>query len=259
MNTHGICHLSIVPMRTEPSDKSELCTQLIFGDAYSIIDENEKWFKIKTAFDDYEGWIDKLQHNDISENNFTQYIIQPQAVCYDDVALVEHQHGSQLITLGATLPFLEGRKFTIGNNKYTYEGELYAPTSLVDDGLVKFFALRFSHSPYLWGGKTLFGTDCSGFVQTVYKLLGYKIKRDAYQQAEHGIEVKDINQIKTGDLVFFENDNQRITHVGMVLEENKIIHAHGEVRIDVVDEKGIFNLTKKKYSHKFSKIRRIIS
>ena len=256
----GICDLSIVPVRTEASDKSELCTQLLFGDAYAVTGESEngKWVKIKIVFDDYEGWIDKLQHMPISEDYFKAYILHPQTVCMDDVALIENELESRLITLGATLPFLKGRILNLGTKNFNYQGELYEPVSITKE-FVQFIALRFLNTPYLWGGKSLFGIDCSGFTQLVLKILGYKIKRDAYQQVEHGQEVKNVNGTNTGDLAFFENDNGRIIHVGMIMEENKIIHAHGKVRMDILDEKGILNLSTKKYSHKLTTIKRIIS
>ncbi len=254
---YGVSSLSIVPVRTEPSEKSELCTQLLFGDGYVIAGENEKWYKIKILFDEYEGWIDKLQHNEVSESFFEAFIQTTHETCMEDVALVEHQSGSQLITLGSTLPFLQGRNFKIGNVAYTFQGELYHSPP-IDADFIRFMALRYNQVPYLWGGKTLFGADCSGYMQMLYKIFGYKIKRDAYQQAEHGIQI-GISEIKTGDLSFFENANGKIVHVGLVLEDNKIIHAHGQVRIDVVDEKGIYNLTTQKYSHKLSTIRRILS
>ncbi|MFN0047547.1 MAG: NlpC/P60 family protein [Cytophagales bacterium] len=254
---YGISNLSTIPVRTEPSDKSELCTQLLFGDGYIIIEENEKWYKIKILFDEYIGWIDKLQHNAVDEAFFQVFMQTDHQICLDDVAVVEHHHGTQLIALGATLPFLNGRIFKIGTTKYTYQGELYH-TQKIDIDFVKFMALRYNHVPYLWGGRTLFGTDCSGYTQMVFKILGYKIKRDAYQQAEHGIKI-DIEETKTGDLAFFENQLGKIVHVGIMLDQNQIIHAHGAVRIDVVDEKGIFNLTTKKYSHKLSTVKRILS
>jgi hypothetical protein len=175
----------------------------------------------------------------------------------DDIAYIDGQNDSFHILYGSSLPFLEGRKIKIGSESFSFEGDLYKNINLNQD-FIKFTALRYMNAPYLWGGKTIFGTDCSGFMQIVYKIFGYKIKRDAYQQAEQGMIIPSVKDMKTGDLVFFENDNQKIVHVGMILEENKIIHAHGQVRIDIVDEKGIFNLTTKKYSHKFSRIKRIL-
>jgi hypothetical protein len=248
-----------VPVRTEASDKSELSTQLIFGDAYTVLEkgENGKWIRIKNMFDEYEGWIDFIQHNEVSPEHFEAYLMTDHPVCYDDVAVVDSHSASFLVTYGSTLPFLNGRNFKIGKDAYTYQGELYQKPKL-DPEFLKFSALRYMNAPYLWGGKTLFGADCSGFMQQIFKICGYKIMRDAYQQVEHGTFV-DIKDIQTGDLAFFENDNGRIIHVGMILDANNIIHAHGKVRIDVVDEKGILNLTTKKYSHKLSRIKRIIA
>lgn len=254
----GICNLNIVPVRTSPSDKSELCTQLLFGDGYRIIEksENKKWLKINIAFDDYEGWIDVLQHNQVSESIFESYILSDHKLCFDDIAFVDSNETSSLITLGSILPFAQGRKINIGDIQYQFQGELIDASPLSND-FIKFIALRYINAPYLWGGKTLFGIDCSGYVQQIFKLFGYKLKRDAYQQAEQGKEIL-LTEAKTGHLAFFENDLGKIIHVGMILEGNKIIHAHGKVRIDVVDEKGILNLTTKKYSHKLNRIKRII-
>jgi len=256
----GICNLSIVPVRSEPSDKSELCTQLIFGDAYSVLEQssNAKWLKIRNMFDQYEGWIDAIQHNEVNNTHFEAYLMTDHAVCYDDVAMIDGSASSFLITYGSTIPFLNGRNFKIGTNAYTFQGELYQ-NPVVDAEFVKFSALRYMHAPYLWGGKTLFGVDCSGFVQQIFKILGYKIMRDACQQAEHGVLVNSVSEIQTGDLAFFENDLGRIVHVGMILDGNNIIHAHGSVRIDIVDEKGILNLSTRKYSHKLSQIKRILA
>ena len=112
---YGICNLSIVPIRQEANDKSELVTQLLFGDFYTIEEENEKWYKIKSVFDDYEGWIDKLQHFEVEESFFTEGIMQIHSINYDDVALIDSSKASKIIPLGCTLPFLKGRKFYIGN------------------------------------------------------------------------------------------------------------------------------------------------
>lgn len=256
---YGICNLGIVPMRTEPSDKSELCTQLLFGDGYHILEksDNDKWLKIKLIHDEYEGWIDILQHNQVSASQFESFLLQLHGICFDDLALADSHHETKHVHLGCSLPFLNGRNFIIGKDKYSFEGELYQINKNITTEYIHFLCLRFLNAPYLWGGKTLFGIDCSGFVQQVYKLLGYQLKRDAYQQAEQGQEVL-LEENKIGDLAFFENNNGKIVHVGIILEKNNIIHAHGKVRIDILDKNGILNLTTKKYSHKLTKIKRIL-
>ena len=117
---------------------------------------------------------------------------------------------------------------------------------------------EYLDTPYLWGGKSAFGIDCSGFVQQVYKMFGIKLLRDAYLQAEQGVPVQNLAQSKLGDLAFFKNENGRIVHVGMLLENHKIVHASGNVRIDIIDENGIINSETGKRTHQLSLIKRMI-
>ncbi|MDX2195071.1 MAG: C40 family peptidase [Cytophagales bacterium] len=257
---YGICNMSVVPVRAADNERSEMVTQMLFGDVYSVVNENEhgKWIKIKLHFDEYEGWISQNMYHSISESDMSTYSSAPHGICYDDVALVESKAASHLILLGSTLPVIQGRNILIGNTTYTYEGDLIDIPKKITPDIINFTCMRYMHAPYFWGGKTLFGTDCSGFVQIVYKLLGYQIKRDAYQQAMCGKDIKNIADINVGDLAFFENEEKRITHVGIILEYNHIIHAHGRVRIDILDDTGIINIENKQYSHKLSKIKRII-
>lgn len=120
-------------------------------------------------------------------------------------------------------------------------------------------ALLYLNTPYLWGGKTPFGIDCSGFTQMVYKLNGFNILRDASQQASQGEVLSFIEESSPGDLAFFDNNEGEITHVGIIMEDHRIIHAHGKVRIDLLDQSGIYNLDTKTHSHKLRVIKKIVS
>ena len=112
--------------------------------------------------------------------------------------------------------------------------------------------------PYQWGGRSPMGMDCSGFTQVVFKILGKKLLRDAWQQAEQGVLVNFIEEIQPGDLVFFDNEEGRIIHVGIALANHKIIHASGCVRIDNLDHHGIYNTETRKYSHNLRIIKRVL-
>lgn len=256
----GICALNIVPVRTEPSDKSELCTQLLLGDIYTVIgiSENEKWLQVTIAFDGYEGWIDAKQHTGISKEMFGKLNRTKPYYCSDLYGYLHSEECTRPIVAGSVLPFYQDEAINLAGEQWVYVGGSIQPVGPQGFEQIKKLALTYLKTPYLWGGKTHFGIDCSGFVQQVYKLNGYRLQRDAYQQAEAGTLVSSVEEAQPGDLAFFTNPAGRVVHVGIVLEDNHIIHAHGEVRIDILDKKGIFNTSKKLYSHYLSIIKRVI-
>lgn len=254
----GICSLSIIPIRAEPADKSEMVSQLLFGECYKIVIKKSKWYKIKTAYDNYEGWISENQHHEIHEKIFSKITGEPQPVALDLVHTASVYHENTLIVMGATLPFYDGMHFKINGSQYNFYGQAAFPEHpLSFEKVLEKCALKYLNVPYLWGGRSPFGIDCSGFSQVVFKTLGIALKRDAYQQAEQGEPVDFVETAKEGDLAFFENDSGKIIHVGIVLKEQKIIHASGKVRIDKLDHFGIFNTDTKKYSHKLKVIKRL--
>ena len=252
--SYGISNLSIVPCRSEGNDRAEMVTQLLFGEVYQVIEETEKWVKIKTALDDYECWICRKQFFEITAEEYENHKLNdfPKSTCiFCEVRGSESIYST--ITIGATLPYFSNGKLKIRKERYAFSGN----TNEANSNKIVDYALFFINAPYVWGGKTIFGIDCSGFSQIVYSLCGYSIPRDAYQQAEEGVNIEFVELTEPGDLAFFDNEEGKITHVGMVTEPGNIIHASGKVRIDNLDQQGIFNREIGKYTHKLRVIKRI--
>lgn len=252
---YAICKLSIVPLRSEPTDRSEMVSQVLFGEIMEITEVKESWSKVVLQNDSYEGWIDSKQITSIEQEEFVALQKRNQILCTD---LVEHltncKHELMMIPIGAELTFLSVP--TLNQDNFVFEGEVVSEKQ-PKDNLIN-TAFMFLNAPYLWGGKTPFGIDCSGFSQMVYKLNGYQIPRDAYQQAGLGENLSFIEESEPGDLAFFDNDEGRITHVGIIMKDNYIIHAHGKVRIDRIDHLGILNVDTGRHTHKLRVIKRIV-
>jgi cell wall-associated NlpC family hydrolase len=158
------------------------------------------------------------------------------------------------ITLGASLSFLNHSE--INTQNYEFEGLKISGVKSKSDLINT--AYMYLNAPYLWGGKSVFGIDCSGFTQMVYKLNGYKLLRDAAQQASQGEVLSFIEESEPGDLAFFDNEEGKIIHVGIMLENNYIIHASGKVRIDRLDHLGIYNAELNRHTHRLRVIKKII-
>ena len=248
-NMYGICNLSIVPCRKEPSDKSEMVTQLLFGEHFEVLEEKKSWTLIRTAYEGYECWIDKKQFlplkdiKGISESTT--------AITTEIVQLAEDQNKSIIpILLGSSLPKYNKKSFSLGKEEYSFDGDSVFPFAKKKEHSIIEVAKWYLNTPYLWGGRSPFGIDCSGFTQMVYKLNGIKLKRDAWQQADQGKVLGFIEEAKPGDLAFFDNEDGKIVHVGIILAAGRIIHASGKVRIDKLDHQGIYNEEQKKYTHR---------
>jgi len=238
-----------------------MITQVLFGDCFKVIEERAKWVRIRNAFDKYEGWIDRKQFFETSQETYLQLEKSSHHKVVFDLAAVVKTSNNQLqsILIGASLPNLTSdNKFEIEGLAFEFDGSFLDVSEKQNKSKLLENSLMFLNAPYLWGGKTPFGIDCSGFTQMVYKLNGYKLPRDAYQQAEVGTTLSFVEEAEAGDLAFFDDDEGNITHVGMLLENGKIIHASGKVRIDPIDHHGIYNLESKTYSHKLRLIKKII-
>ncbi len=251
----AICNLSSIPLRIEPSDRSEIVSQVLFGEHFEILEKDNQWSKIKLHYDNYEGWVDSKQYQILSKENYNTLCKEAIILNSDLVEYISTPKNFLLpITLGASLSFLNHSDINIQN--YEFEGlktsGIKPKSSIIDT------AHMYLNTPYLWGGKTPFGIDCSGFTQMVYKLNGYKLLRDASQQATQGEVLSFIEESEPGDLAFFDNDEGKIIHVGIMLEDNYIIHASGKVRIDRLDHLGIYNAEVNRHTHRLRVIKKII-
>lgn len=255
MQMFGICNLANIPLRIEPSDKSEIVSQVLFGEHFIIIEKSNQWLKIKLQFDGYEGWIDSKQALTITEN---EYIQLSEDLIVLNADLVEYITGPNNllmpIPLGSSLSFLNYNE--INKSNLTFEGLKVSGTKQKNNLIET--AFMYLNAPYFWGGKTPFGIDCSGFTQMVYKLNGYKLMRDASQQAIQGEALSFIEESEPGDLAFFDNEDGNIIHVGIIMSDNYIIHASGKVRIDRLDHLGIYNAETNRHTHKLRVIKKII-
>lgn len=247
---YGICHLGVVAVRAEKDDRSEIVSQLLYGDTYKILDLQKKWCRIRIDADEYEGWISKNQFQEISLDNWKALGAQQDCFSTD---LISHCYLDNdmpfPIPLGSNLNALE----VLGHKHHgSYNNQKRDRAELIK------VACQYLNAPYLWGGKSPLGIDCSGFTQMVYRINGYALFRDASQQAEQGQTLSFIEESKAGDLAFFDNEEGAIIHVGILLENHKIIHAHGKVRIDAIDQTGIYNKELQSHSHKLRMIKSIV-
>lgn len=258
MKNYGICLLSVVPCRKEPSSTSEMVTQLLFGETYSITEEHEDWLNIKSTYDNYPSWISRKQHQAVTEKEFNT--IKNNNLNNELIQVITNEETNTIfpITIGATLPNYNENKLQIGNHSYHFEGSVNSFNEKKTGEFIKQTAYLFLNAPYLWGGRSPLGIDCSGFTQLVFKLNGYQIPRDASQQVELGVPLNFVEEAEVGDLAFFDNEQGNITHVGLILENQYIIHASGAVRIDKFDHYGIFHSDNKKYTHSLRVIKRIL-
>ena len=251
---------TVLPIRAEASEKSEMVTQLLFGEFCEVMEENGSFIKIRNNNDNYIGWADKKMISEISEDEYLK--LQKQAIFRTLVPVADtfclSNKTIYRLSAGSQLPFFDHEKstFTISNKTFQIHPSFVCYLPEPNGGNIIAAAMLFQNAPYLWGGKSIFGIDCSGFTQTVFSICGYSIPRDASMQAKEGMKINSLEEAKPSDIVFFEKNSQ-ITHVGILLSGNRIIHASGSVRIDSIDQKGIFNQEIKEYTHSLSIIKRI--
>lgn len=255
---HGITALSNIPIRLTNSHRSEMVSQLLFGETYEVLHTKGNWLNIKCSLDTYEGWIDAGQHTPLTEKDYQNINLTTAGICIDLFYSAASSDKSVTLVTGSTLPYFDGINFKLGKEKFIYNGQAVLPDQIRTVNMLEKVATRYINVPYLWGGRTPLGIDCSGFVQVLYKCIGIALPRDAYQQADAGRAINFAEEALPGDLAFFHNDEGKVIHVGLILKEQKIIHASSMVRIDTIDHFGIYNADTKKYSHKLKIIKRIL-
>ena len=244
---YAVCKIGQIPVRLSPSEKAEMTNQLLFGEQCEILEEQNTWLLIRSLYDAYEGWISGSFASEFlkfSENKPEQ----PQFVVSSPTAQLISANNTMLISFGSWL----------GTSDKIAGGEqiLFHPEQPDKDALLS-YANQLLGAPYLWGGRTIFGMDCSGFIQLIYKVIGIYLPRDASQQALVGNTLNFIEEAQIGDLAFFDNEEGKITHVALFTDTKHVIHASGFVRIDPIDHHGIYNVSQQNYSHKLRIIKRI--
>jgi cell wall-associated NlpC family hydrolase len=250
-----ICDNVFVPLRSGPTHRSEMLSQILFGEKYIIIDQSGKWLKIESLFDSFTGWIDMnhLQYSE-STNEAKGHVLVKPLLCYKkDKTKLVLETGCEIYN-----PDFKHHTFTAGDSIFTSAPDFDESYISTSDSLAD-SAMKFINSPYIWGGRIPSGIDCSGMTQLIFKIHGITIPRNSWQQAEVGETISFIDESKPGDLVFFDNEKGNISHVGMMISGGLIIHASGRVRIDTIDHQGIFKQEIGRYSHHLRTIRRIIA
>ncbi len=261
---YGINPLPIIPIRKEPSHRSEMVSQLLFGETFSISYVSDDWAKITASYDNYIGFVDFKQIYPLSEIEFNALNHDKWGTTNAPISVIiknDSQNGT-IIPAGSKLP-LNG-KISFGKTSFNYSPSLVCSPNIAEKGefirdeIIK-SALKFIYAPYLWGGKSCLGLDCSGFSQTIFKINGIQLLRDASEQSTQGNNIGFIDEAKSGDLLFFGLPEQSITHVGIYMGEGFIIHASGVVRIDTIDHFGIFDNQTQTYTHQLRVIKDVIS
>lgn len=256
---YGVCRLALVAVKKEPSDLTEQVTQLLFGDHYEVLNrsKDEKWVYIKIVADQCEGWIDIKQHHAIAKEYFDQINLLDFKITTEVTSWILYKKNPLSIVMGSIVPISSSELFKM-EEQFAFNGESKSAGQRRDFEFIRSIALRYLHAPFLWGGKSPFGIDAPALVQMIYKIAGYALPRHAIQQAQHGKSVDSLVEAKPGDVAFFQDNDQRIFHTGIIIDEERILHADGRVRIDHLMDEGIQHTDSKIITHSLACIRHLL-
>jgi hypothetical protein len=257
---YGVCRVAVVPVRNAPKHEAAMLTQLLFGDHYEVIETSDKseWIHIKIHFDGAEGWIENEQHHSITKEYFDQINHANFKITTDLTCSILYKKSPITILLGSIVPISNSELFKI-EEQFAFNGEAKSLGQKRDMEFVKNIAMKYLNAPFLQGGKSPFGIDSGGLIQMAYKISGYSIPHTINGLLAEGKKIPSVHEALPGDIAFFSNKDEAITHAGIILYEDKIIHSYGRVRVDSLLEEGIIRSDSKIYTHHLKEIRRIVS
>lgn len=249
-----VCMVPVCPVRAEASHRSEQTTQLLFGERCELLKSAGDFVRIRILYDNYEGWCQSVQ---LEESTDEEVSSENQTLAGEWINEVRINDQMMNVPFGSVLPLVHVKGY-FGKYQVMYKGAFIEPTeNILTKEMIKKVAFTFLNSPYLWGGRSVFGIDCSGFTQLVFKCMNICLQRDAYQQATQGNQIDSLQEVQCGDIAFFDNEAEKITHTGILLDSKTIIHASGKVRIDMFNDLGIINNETGKRTHDLRIIKRI--
>ena len=247
---HAVCSLACAPMRLEPSHKSEMTNQLLFGERCRVLQRQENFWEVEAEFDGYRGWIVGDQLAECQEAGVGETVLVDELL-----ATVVSERRTLHLPLGAVLQVDLAGGHIMNGERFQYEGAVRGTEKPVNAARLLEYGRRYLETPYQWGGRTPWGIDCSGLTQMVFRAFGVALLRDSTQQITQGMAVESFADLMPGDLAFFIGVGH---HVGIVCGEGEILHSSGRVRIDKLDAKGIWNSTTGENTHRITALRRII-
>lgn len=245
-----ICSVPVAPLRKEATHRSEMVSQLLFGECVQLIESSGDFVLVKNEYDAYTGWCQRSQLTELTE---AFSFATPEMLTADYINTGSLRNVAIHLPMG--VPISNWKGITDPLLEYAGSAHLAGSVPFTETAIIQ-MAAAYLNVPYLWGGKSVFGIDCSGFSQQVFRYFGKKLPRDSGDQAKQGEDVGFLEETRAGDLAFFDNAEGTITHVGLLLNNHEIIHASGKVRIDTIDQWGIINRETKQRTHTLRIIKR---